>query len=530
MELRPYQRMAVDAIWRHVEQRDDNPCCVLPTGAGKSLVIATLCRDVLGWGGKALVLVHVKELIEQNVAHLLRCDPSLPVGVYSAGLGLKQRSQPVIVGGIQSVARADLSTFSTPDVIIVDEAHRIPADGEGQYRSVLEAFRAINPNVRLIGLTATPYRTSSGQLCTPDGLLNRICFEVGIRELVRLGHLVPVHAYASTDETDTSALEVVRGEFNLGQMEALFMPDQKIALAVADLLGRCASRKSVLVFSAGVEHGRKVAELLAAEGETVGQIYGDTDGDERRSVIEAFKSGRIKYLVNCNVLTTGFDAPAVDAVALIRATASPGLYYQMLGRGFRPAPDKADCLVVDFGENVKRFGPVDAMDPDGDQGDDSAPKAKKCPECLALLPLAARSCDCGYQFPPPEKRDPNHGHKSYTGEVLSNEAAEVLDVRYRVHRKKGAQEGHPATLRVDYDTGIQTVSEFICLGHGGFARTKAEEWWARRAGSDIPAPPSAEDALPLTSALLVPTHLKLVQDGKYPRIVAYKFAEKIETE
>ena len=169
LTLRPYQAEAVNAVYQHLATRDDNPCVVIPTAGGKTPILATICRDaVQRWDGRVLVLAHVKELLEQAVEKLQVTAPDLAnrVGVYSAGLKSRDTEHPIIVAGIQSVYKkaCDLGPF---DLILIDEAHMIPTDGEGMYHQFLADMRTINPNVRVVGFTATPYRMKSGPICTP---------------------------------------------------------------------------------------------------------------------------------------------------------------------------------------------------------------------------------------------------------------------------------------------------------------------------------------------------------------------------
>ena len=167
MQLRPYQTRAVQAVYEHLQSRDDNPCVVLPTGSGKSLVIAKICSDaVLRWGGRVLILAHVKELLQQNADKLHRLAPDVKFGVYSAGLNSRNTQEPVIIAGIQSVYEraCELGAF---DLILIDESHLLPESGEGMYRTFIKEAKIVNPDVRLIGFTATPYRLSSGILCKP---------------------------------------------------------------------------------------------------------------------------------------------------------------------------------------------------------------------------------------------------------------------------------------------------------------------------------------------------------------------------
>ncbi|HPM22964.1 MAG TPA: DEAD/DEAH box helicase family protein, partial [Phycisphaerae bacterium] len=184
MQLRPYQLEAVEAVYRHLRERDDHPCVVIPTAGGKTPVIATICRDaVQRWGGKVLILAHVKELLEQAAEKLRAVAPDLPFGIYSAGLNRRDLGYAVTVAGIQSVYQraADVGAV---DLVIVDESHLIPPDGEGMYRQFLAEMQQTNPLVRVIGFTATPFRMKTGTICAPENILNAVCYEIGVRTLI----------------------------------------------------------------------------------------------------------------------------------------------------------------------------------------------------------------------------------------------------------------------------------------------------------------------------------------------------------
>ena len=187
MVLRPYQEAAVNAVYEHLGSKDTNPCVVLPTGTGKSLVLAQIAKDTaLNWQGRVLILAHVKELLEQNADKIQRLCEEIPVGIYSAGLKSRQTKEPVIVAGIQSVYNkaCDLDAF---DLIMIDECHLIAPDGDGMYRTFLKDMKVINPRVRLVGMTATPFRLKGGLICKPENLLNEICYEAGLKEMIQQG-------------------------------------------------------------------------------------------------------------------------------------------------------------------------------------------------------------------------------------------------------------------------------------------------------------------------------------------------------
>lgn len=544
LTLRPYQQQAVDTVYQHLRERDDNPVVVIPTGGGKTPTMATICRDaVQTWNGRVLILAHVKELLEQSVDKIREIAPDLNVGVYSAGLKRRDTSHSVIVASIQSVYKraCELDAF---DLILVDECHLIPADGEGMYRSFLADAKVINPEIRVVGFTATAFRLDAGPICREDHFLNEVCYEVGIKELIAQGFLSPLVTKAGVAKAQTDGLHVRGGEFVASEVEAVMDEDSLVEEACAEIMELTKERKSVLIFASGVAHGQHVQRVLQDQHHVeCGFVCGETSDKERSEFLSRFRGEQsglfpkppLKYLCNVNVLTTGFDAPNVDCVVLLRPTMSPGLYYQMVGRGFRLSPGKQNCLVLDYGGNVLRHGPVDAIRIEEKQpaGDGLAP-AKECPECRALVATAYKLCpQCGYEFPDPERTEHDATASEegiLTGQVVDRDF-QVRDVNYSVHTKKDAAEDAPKTFRIDYRLGLDYwVSEWVCLEHSGWARRKAESWWSER--SDDPAPQTAKEAVDLADAgaLAFCESLKIrsVVGEKYDKIVGYEIGPKPE--
>jgi DNA repair protein RadD len=525
MKLRPYQRECVDAIWRHVQASPEPAVAVLPTGAGKGVILAQLAKDVVAWKGRMVVLAHVKELLVQTFDNIERLAPQVHAGVYSAGLGSRELAAAVTVAGIQSIYKR-AEDLGAVDVIAIDEAHRIPPEGEGQYRTFLEGMRALNPNVRLVGLTATPYRTGTGLIYGKDQLFAKPCFEIGVRQLIMEGFLSPLKSKAGNEQADVSGVEVRGGEFVQSSLQAVLMADEmKVAGACVDIGAKTQDRRSVIVFAAGVEHAQMIARFLRElEVGQVREVYGDTPADERAQTIADFRAGRVKYLVNVEVLTTGFDAPGVDAVVMMRPTMSAGLHYQMIGRGLRLAEGKTDCRILDFSGNLLRHGPIDRLliGPNGPpQGGAGGGLWKKCPSCEEVMPRSCGVCpDCGAKI---EREDRGVGHGAAAGDRAPlSEPEPVQSIYYSYHVKKDAPEGHPPTLRVTYDCGLlQQPSEWVCIEHTGFARSKAEAWW--RARSDQPVPKTVAEALEVIArhGIKEPKRIALQADGKYLRVAKH---------
>jgi DNA repair protein RadD len=533
--LRPYQQAAIDAVYEHLRSRDDNPCAVIPTAGGKTPVMATICRDaVLQWNGRVLILAHVKELLEQTADKLRAVCPEVNFGIYSAGLKRRDTQNSVIVAGIQSVYRraCELDAF---DLVLVDEAHLIPLEGDGMYRQFLSDARKVNPLLRVIGFTATPYRLKSGSICTPDGFLNHICYEIGVREMIRDGYLCPLVTKAGRSKADTTELHVRGGEFIADEVASLMDQDALVQAACAEIVEYTAQRNACLIFASGVQHGQHVVETLEQRyGLSCGFVSGDTPAAERDETLARFKSGKLKYLCNVNVLTTGFDAPHIDCVALLRPTMSPGLYYQMVGRGFRLHPSKENCLVLDFGGNVLRHGPVDQIKITQREDFGGPAPAKECPQCQEVIAAGFATCpQCGYVFPPLERQ--KHDSKASEEGILSGQVTTtnfaVIDVSYSVHVKRGAEEGAPRTLRVDYRVGWnQYKSEWICLEHTGFARGKAAAWWKQRSPDPVPRSVTRAVEIAKGGGLAIPRSItvRTVSGERYERIIDYDLGPKPE--
>jgi DNA repair protein RadD len=543
MILRPYQEEAKAAVYQYLRAQNDNPCVVIPTAGGKSPLMAAICADAVGlWQGRVLILAHVRELLVQTADKLRRICPDLKIGIYSAGLKRRDTQEPIILAGIQSVYQraCELDKF---DLILVDEAHLIPADGEGMYQTFLTEARKVNPQVRVIGFTATPYRLDSGLICGPDKILTEICYEIGVRELIVQGYLCPLISKAGKTKADTSGLHVRGGEFIPGEVEGLMDQDGLVEAACAEIVAHTHDRQAVLIFASGVQHGQHVARILRdCHGVDCGFICGETPGQERDDLLARFRGDDVtpdglfqeqrplKYLVNVQVLTTGFDAPKIDCVALLRPTLSPGLYYQMVGRGFRLHPGKANCLVLDFGGNILRHGPVDQIKApksvDG-TGNGEAP-AKECPDCQSVIAAGYAKCpDCGYEFPPPARQA--HGTQASEAGILSGQVTDthypVNNIFYSVHTKRQAGPEAPKSLRVDYRVGWHDQkSEWICFEHTGFARQKAEAWWQAR--TTLPIPATAAAALDVIEefGILQPKNItvRAVAGEDYERIIGYE--------
>lgn len=430
-KLRQYQQEAVDATVSHFKKTNDPAVIVLPTGAGKSLVIAELARIARR---KILVLTHVKELVEQNHQKFHEYAEQMDVksGVFSAGLSRKETKYQVTFASVQSVAR-NLEKFAQQySLIIIDECHRVShfeeefveenavdkksagetsvkAKSGNQYSQIVGQLKAYNPELKILGLTATPFRLGLGWIyqhhyhgfvrssqATP---FKKCIYELPLSYMIKNGFLTPPKLIdAAVEQYDFSALQSNKfGEFDDAEVNELLgkyprvtegIVEQIQLLAQGELHSRdknnenerVSERKGVMIFAATVKHAKEIVGYLESKNESavltntktkeqtdeqtsdavsrVALITAKTKNDERAQLINDFKAQKIKYLVNVSVLTTGFDAPHVDLIAILRPTQSVSLYQQIVGRGLRLAEGKKDCLVIDYaGNGINIFHP-----------------------------------------------------------------------------------------------------------------------------------------------------------------------------
>jgi DNA repair protein RadD len=259
-----------------------------------------------------------------------------------------------VCAGIQSV-HSKAHEFGRRELILIDEVHLVGGNDDSMYGKFLADIRAINPRARMLGLTATPFRTGEGPICGRDKLFQRICYEAYTGDMIRQGWLCPITNKAADATVDTSGIKKRGSEFVSGDMAKAFDSGDKVSLACQEIVEKCHDRHSVLIFGAGVEHAEHVADTLRTlTGEQVGIVTGESMPLERMTALTDFKAGELRWLVNCDVLTTGFDAPCIDAIAILRATMSPGLFAQIVGRGLRKHESVSNCLILDFGRQHRK--------------------------------------------------------------------------------------------------------------------------------------------------------------------------------
>lgn len=531
-ELRDYQINAVGVFERAIVAQQ-NCLIVAPTGSGKSNLCSSVAGLVLGFQGSAqikfgrtLIVCPTRELVAQNANSIVSQIPNVGISIACAGYGMRDTSQPVIVGTPGTLVNLDLPAV---DVLMIDEAHSVcSARKDSRINRIIAQVREKNPNALVFGVTATDYRLDSGRLSEHSGVWSRVDYEIKYIPLMRAGYLAPIIGPGSAiRQLDVSGVRRLgsRGDFIESDLNravnTTFLNDQ----IAREIIKHGADRKSWLIFAVGVEHCAALSRALVAQGANVDFIHGELRDVERDEKIARFKRGELRGLVNVQILTTGFDHSAVDLLAMVRPTASPGLMVQMIGRATRIAPNKTDALVLDFAGNFSRCGSFDSpiiIDKNAKQRT-PAKTSKECPSCHYITSAAAKVCPrCDEEFPredtearldklrcTAENVEPLSG-KSTAAQVAAqqnnqNNVFAVASISYAGHRSSKNPNNHPS-LRITYRTKCgQYLSEYLCCWHDGqFGRSARADWTSRLK----PDAGRVEPRDAFTAASLAPTVLR----------------------
>ena len=529
MQLRSYQQEAVEKTLEFLKSNQGNPLIVAPTGSGKSLIIAALCKEL---GGKnILVLAHRKELLTQNATAIKILNPQSSIDFYSASLRRKSLSSDITIAGIASIARVNPSLLPQLEYIIIDEAHLVNDVDEGQYRRLIKSF----PSARVIGLSATPFRLKSGFLHkNPSSVFTDIAFDISLINLIEQGYLSFLSSKSSIVQADMRNVHVRGGEFVPEECEKIFSNQELIEKAVEDIFLHSKGRKSWLVFCSGVNHAKKITFELQKRNVSSAIITGETSQSDRDYLLEMHRRREIQALINVDVLTVGFDGPYIDLIILLRATKSCGLYIQIVGRGARIYPEKKNCMVLDYGGNIERFGPIDHITLRQTSDNKVVVEDydfKICPHCRECVKLSLKECSCcGYDFQVTgSERTLKHGVVAseldiIKGKMLKSrfDGVQILNV-YNYDFILVPKENKPTAIRIDYYlTEKDFVSEHICPEHHGDAKDRFFDWWnenTRKEEVKDDIPDTAEELLrDYKDKLRLPDRVKVELWGVYPVI------------
>lgn len=527
----------MDAIIDGLNKGMRSVCVSMPTASGKTATLSALVQRFISKGHNACVITHVRELITQIERTAKEFVPEDQIGVIAAGLRRKDEPRKLQICQIQTVGRRP-SMIGPRRIVIVDELQLINQE-QGLYIKTIEALKVMDPDLRLVGLSATPWRTQSG-LAYGDGRIFQDCvYRIGMRELVADGYLTPIVGKTGDKEFKVEGVAMRGGDYKPDELEHFMLDRAKVDRAVDDMIPRCAERNQVLVFAVSRKHSEMIAESIRRYDQGVMTLDGTTETGMRDRITSAFRERGFKYLCNVGVLTTGFDDPGIDAICMLRPTRSPGLLLQIAGRGLRLDPRKKDCLFLDYGGCLSYFGPLDTIEEnitDKRRGRKGAAPTKVCPDCDTVLHAAALVCTtCGKVF----HRLLKHEEKATDAPAMSDTPItwNCHGIVARPHRKPGK----PMTLRIDYqdDIGIPMASEWLSIHHDStlYAYRKSIKQLAAWPGSPFlvvgdlvyrkdkmtTSPLTPEEIVDLAKQLPAPTKITTIRDGKYVRVTHKEF-------
>lgn len=526
IKLRDYQTRTLSMLYDWLSKNNGNPCLVLPTGSGKSIVIAELCRQsITEWPEtRILMLTRSVELINQNAEKLRSIWPNAPIGIYSASAGKKELGEPITIGGPLSIVRI-VPKLGEIDILICDECHDISHKDEGSYRKIINQLMAINPSMRVVGCTASPYRLGHGMITDKPAIFDALIEPVSIEELVSKGYLSTLKSKQTGFKLDTSNVHKRGGDFIESELQAVVDTSDNNEAMIDEVIKRSGNRKSWMFFASGVKHAENLRDILIKQGVSAVSVTGDMAKKDREQAIADFKSGKTTAITQVGCLNVGFDHPDIDLLVMARPTMSPGLYLQQAGRGMRPKSHTDHCLVLDFAGVVEMHGPITNVQPPkkGGSGEGEAP-IKVCDVCHEIVHISAHTCpNCGTPFPPaPEKK------LTLRQDDIMGINGIDMDVTEWSWRKHVSRASGNEMLSLTYYGGLTDppITEYLPVLNQGYAGQKAMQLLhdiGQRANALLTGINEASDPLiylvQQMNQSTPPSVIEYKRDGKFYKVV-----------
>lgn len=547
---REYQDSAINAVFNYLFTKSGNPIVVAPVSAGKSLMIAEIIRRLTDLFPhiKILVLTHDKNLIKQNLDELYGQMPFADVGIYCAGLKQRRLHHNITFASIQSIAKKANFFPRPPEIILIDEVHLVSHKDDTQYREFIKECKSRNLNMRVVGVTGTPFRSDTGRIdAGHNALFDDIAYEIEMGYMIDNGWWAKPVSPKTSFEYDTSAVPMRGPDFDEDILQEIVNTGENNRSAVNELIELGKDRKRWLVFTAGIQHAEDVTFELQSRGIDARCIHSGKPASENDAILEAHKRGEFLCLVNVAKLTTGYNDPKIDLICLMRPLRSPVLYVQIIGRGVRvvyadgydldtvqgrldaiAASHKPNVLIVDFGGAVKALGPIDQISIkklyEGEKENDGGGEAitKICPDCGTECAASQRYCyNCSYCF---IILDSKASDSAVVSADIEPEWVQVLDVYYDEHIKKGSA----PTLKVSYATMVGFVREWVCFEHHKFevGDNRRHGWnmavkWHNKRMPDTKPPNTIGDAIAMNYPK--PSRILIKPKGKYWDILDYEW-------
>ena len=520
MESRWYQKEGHEALFERIAEPGVNPIAAVPTGAGKTHIISLLIEKYayVFPDRKIVILSHVKEILQQNHKSLSK-HLGIDVALNSAMLDRREIGH-VTVAGIQSVYKKP-GLFGKVGLVIIDECHLVTDSNEGMYRSFLSAL-----DCPVVGLTATPFRPRGYLHTVENALFTEIAYDLtspeNFQRLIKEGYLSKLYCKGTALKMDTSDVPMQGGDFNAKILDLKFNTSQVTENALKEVLDIGGSYKKWLIFAISIEHAESIRESLNEKGINTGIVHSKMDDDEDRDrMLDDFRSGFYRAMVNVNVLTTGLDIPDIDLVVLLRPTQSPVVYVQSVGRGMRVSPGKDHCLVLDFANNVANHGPIDSVKiKEKGKKRKGEPITKECPKCTVIVHPTCKVCPaCLTEFIFKVKIENSSSNLDIIG-VPKERWIHVNYMNIKRHKKKN----RPDSIRIDYTCGLRRFSQWVAV--------QSDTWDAAYAAKRTLAPfydfpedftVTVESILEIKNDMKVPARIFVDENDTYPKIEKMEF-------
>lgn len=520
-----------------------NPCIVMPTGTGKSIVIAMLVKHALQWPeNRVLVLTHVGELVRQNAQKLQDIWPEAPIGIYSASLKAKDTHTRVVFGNMQSVCRRlkkEPAAFGVRQLVLIDECHLVSDKDDSQYQTLLKILKQQYPYLRVCGLSATPYRSNGGLLTEQDNaIFTHIAYDLTSKfnQLVQEGYLAPLVSPEVNIVINLEGVHVRQGDYKQDELQRAVNYDV-LQKACAYTVASAQNRRSWLVFVNSIANADLVEKLLNSMGVKAIAVHSHKDSESNSAAIRNFRTGSITALISADQLTTGFDVPQVDLIAMLRPTMSTSLHVQMLGRGTRPCNGKVNCLVLDFAHNINRLGPINnpfikgKKDKLPQKSRDANSEGRTCPFCGAYVQARSRYCTACGEYLPELKIDTDilpvspiddvfHGYRPQSGSVLAFVSGMLIEFKKETCTKDSSayEEYMLLTLMCRYRFNSKSFKTKIMLKFNSMQQASLSGYVWQMFQGRLPAPLSLQGALKRIQELKRPLGIEVKQIDTFDQV------------